>query len=191
MEKKAMTKEQLYKALNLVEQKDSTKSSTKKELYKLSDKVVSLITERIKDEYRAHFLYRSAANWCHDKNYKKAANFFDEDANTELEHAQKLQKYLTDFNIFVPLPTMESKFEFESLPEIIYKAYDVELALMESYTSSSHEIFKEDLITFDFFQEFRQIQMNSVIEFNDLINGLDLIDKNDKFQLLYFEQTYF
>lgn len=187
---KTISKEQLYKVLNLSEEKIS-KTSENRNIYKLSDKVVKLLLERIKDEYKAHFLYRSAANWCHDKNYKKAANFFDEDANKELEHAQKLEKYLSDFNIIFTMPEVETKFQFDGLPQIIYDAYDVELKLMESYTSTSHEVFKEDLITFDFLQEFREIQMNSVIEFNDLINGLDLIDKNDKFQLLYFEQTFF
>ena len=48
-----------------------------------------------------------------------------------------------------------------------------------------------DPSTFDFLEKYREIQNESVIEFSDLLNALDLIDKTDKFQLLYFEQTYF
>ena len=160
-------------------------------LYKLNDKVVELLVSRLQDEYYAHYLYRSAANWCHDKNYKKAAAFFDADADTELEHAKTIQKYLTDFNIVPKMPQSETKFSFDNLIDIIYKAYEFELKLMKSYNENSHEVFQEDLTTFDFLQQFRDIQKESVVEFNDLINASDLINKKDKFQVLYFEQTYF
>ncbi len=171
--------------------KEETKSKGEPDLYKLSDKVIQILTDRIKDEYYAHYLYRTAANWCHDMNYKKAAAFFDTDANTELEHAQKIQKYLTDFNIVIQMPQSETSFTFDSLLDIIYKAYDFELELMKSYNKDSQDVFQEDLTTFDFLQQFREIQRESVVEFNDLINGANLVDKNDKFQILYFEQTYF
>jgi ferritin len=160
-------------------------------LYKLSDKVVGLLTDRIKDEYYAHYLYRTAANWCQDMNYKKAAAFFEEDANKELEHAQTIQKYLADFNIVIKMPQSETGFEFENLMDIIYQAYDFELGLMKSYNKDSQDVFQEDLTTFDFLQQFREIQRESVVEFNDFINGANLVDKTDKFQILYFEQTYF
>lgn len=189
-----MTKEQLFKAMMLREQKSEDgkpKSSGEPKLYKLSDKVVKILTDRIKDEYHAHFMYRTAANWCHDMNYKKAASFFDADATTELEHAQKLEKYMTDFNIVPSFQKTDSTFKFDNLLDIIYQAYEFELQLMNSYTKNSHEVFQDDLITFDFLKEFREIQRESVVEFNDLINGANLVDKNDKFQILYFEQTYF
>lgn len=160
-------------------------------LYRLNNKVIKLLTERLKDEYYAHYLYRAAANWCHDMNYKKAAAFFDADANTELEHAGMIQTYMTDFNINPTIPSAETKFKFENLIDIVHKAYQFELKLMKSYNENSHSIFREDLTTFDFLQKFRDIQKESVVEFSDLINASNLIDKEDKFQVLYFEQTYF
>lgn len=192
-EKVTLTKEQLFKAMKLNEQSsDSTpKAKESVKLYKLSDKVVKILTDRIKDEYYAHHMYRAAANWCHDKNYKKASEFFDKEAKSELKHAEKIQKYMTDFNILPQIPKSETAFKFESLPEIIYFAYNTELGLMKQYNSDSSSVFTDDMTTFDFLTEFRQIQKDAVIEYNDLINGLDLVDKNDKFQVLYFEQTYF
>jgi ferritin len=173
------------------EEKKETKTIGEPELYKLSPKVVEILTNRIKDEYYAHYLYRTAANWCQDMNYKKASAFFEEDANKELEHAQTIQKYLADFNIVIKMPQSETSFEFDSLLDIIYKAYDFELELMKSYNKDSQDVFQEDLTTFDFLQQFREIQRESVVEFNDFINGANLVDKGDKFQILYFEQTYF
>jgi hypothetical protein len=49
----------------------------------------------------------------------------------------------------------------------------------------------EDITTFDVLTEFREIQKGAVVEYNDLINATNLVDKNDKFQVLYFENTYF
>ena len=172
------------------EENDVDDNSTIK-LYKLNNKEIKLLTDRLKDEYYAHYLYRSAANWCHDMNYKKAAAFFDADAKTELEHAEMIQNYMTDFNVNPQIPSVENKFKFDNLIDIIHQAYQFELRLMKSYNENSHSIFKEDLTTFDFLQKFRDIQKDSVVEFSDLVNASNLIDKEDKFQVLYFEQTYF
>jgi ferritin len=172
-------------------EEDVEKVTGEPKLYKLSDKVVSFLNARIKDEYYAHYLYRAAANWCHDMNYKKAAAFFDADAIKELEHAQDIEKYMTDFNILPTFSKPEPNHKFDSLVDIIYKAYEFELYLMKAYNKDSASVLTEDLTTFDFLQKYREIQKESVIEFNDLINAANLVDKNDKFQILYFENTYF
>jgi ferritin len=201
MEKVTLTKEQLFRAMMLKEQKtdesksksdeSKPKSSGEPKLYKLSDKVVKLLTERIKDEYTAHYYYRAATNWCNDMNYKKAASFFEKEASSELEHAETLQKYLTDFNIIPNIPSVNPTHTFTGLIDIINGAYEMELGLMKAYNGSSHEVFVDDITTFDVLTKFRKIQKEAVVEYNDLINGYNLIDKTDKFQILYFEQTYF
>ena len=79
-DKITMTKDQLYKAIRLSEQKsgeNKLSSSNGPKLYKLSNKVIDILTNRIKDEYYAHHMYRAAANWCHDKNYKKASFYYN------------------------------------------------------------------------------------------------------------------
>lgn len=158
---------------------------------KLSEQVIDILTERIKDEYLAHYFYRSAANWCKNVNYKKAAEFFENEASSELDHAKKLQEYMDDWNVKPVIKKTETNFEFENLIDIINNAYQMELGLLKSYNQSSSQIFTNDLTTFDFLQEFRELQKSAVIEYSDLLNALLLVDYNDKFQLLYFEQTYF
>jgi hypothetical protein len=75
--------------------------------------------------------------------------------------------------------------------DVIYGAYKIELALMKEYNKNSQELFTSDITTFDFLKDYREFQKGAVVEYNDLINAIDLIDKTDKFQVLYFEQTYF
>jgi ferritin len=124
-------------------------------------------------------------------NYKKAAEFFKNEAKDELKHAQKLQEYMTDFNIIPEIPQAPTKHSFSNLIDIIHGAYKMELALMKEYNKDSQDVFSTDITTFDFLTEFREIQKGAVIEYNDLINATNLVNKKDKFQVLYFEQTYF
>jgi ferritin len=177
------------------ETKEETKPTETKtsgvELYKLDSETVQILTDRIKDEYIAHYYYRAAANWCQDKNYKKAAEFFNNEADDELTHAKGIQEYMTDFNIIPEIPQAPTSHSFDTLVDIIYGAYRIELALMKEYNKNSQELFTSDITTFDFLKKYRKFQKDAVVEYNDLINAIDLIDKTDKFQILYFEQTYF
>ena len=198
-------KEELFKEIKrrgLLEQEeeDDTDDSTDNtedtdegdgKLYKLSSKTIKILTDRIKDEYTAHYFYRAATNWCRDKNYKKAAEFFSNEADDELTHAKKIQEYMTDFNIIPQIPQAPIDHKFDGLIEIIHGAYKMELGLMKAYNKDSQDLFSEDITTFDFLTEFREIQKGAVVEYNDLINGSELVDTKDKFQVLYFEQTYF
>jgi ferritin len=187
-------KEILAKGLNLQEAKNVENNVKKQEnvkLYTLSDKVVKLLTARVKDEYTAHYYYRAAANWCQDMNYKKAAEFFKNEAADELTHAEKIEEYMVDFNVQPEIPQAPTKHKFDNLIDIIHGAYEMELGLMKEYNKDSQDVFSDDITTFDFLTKFRKIQKEAVVEYNDLINGSELVDKKDKFQVLYFEQTYF
>jgi ferritin len=195
--KEEQLNEELFKEIKrrgLLEQEDDSETKTEEgddKLYKLSNKTIKILTDRIKDEYTAHYFYRAATNWCKDKNYKKAAEFFNNEADDELTHAKKLQEYMTDFNIIPEIPQAPIGHKFDGLIDIIHGAYKMELALMKSYNENSKDLFEDDITTFDFLTEFREIQKGAVVEYNDLINGSELVDTKDKFQVLYFEQTYF
>ena len=68
---------------------------------KLSNDIVEILDARIGDEYTAHYFYRNAANWCKNANYNKAADFFNDEASSELEHAQGLQDYLKNVKLYL------------------------------------------------------------------------------------------
>jgi ferritin len=181
------------KDLDMVNEANDNKvsKSSKVELYKLDSKTIKILTDRIKDEYIAHYYYRAASNWCQDMNYKKAAEFFTAEAIDELTHAQGIQEYMTGFNIIPEIPQAPTKHVFDNLVDIVYGAYKIELALMKEYNKNSQDLFSTDITTYDFLKAYREFQKGAVVEYNDLINAIDLIDKTDKFQVLYFEQTYF
>jgi ferritin len=157
----------------------------------LDGNIVSLLTERLGDEYGAHYFYRAASDWCKNMAYFKAADYFQAEATSELEHAKMLRDYLTDWNIYPSIPESEHNYNFSSLVDIINHAYQLELNLFDKYMENSQEIFTKHLATFDFLKQLRDIQTQSVAEYSDLLNALNLINVTNKFEVLYFENQYF
>lgn len=157
---------------------------------KLSDAIVKILNARIGDEYKAHYFYNAASNWCAGVGYMKAAAFFAKEAMAELEHAKKLQQYIIDWNCMPTIPKVSTEWNFINLPEAIEAAYTLELELFNNYIKDSAQIFAIDLATFDFLQHFRMLQTESVKEFSDLLNGLQLIDINSRLDILHFEEIY-
>ena len=157
----------------------------------LPQELVDHINSALAEEYTAHYFYRAAANWCQGVAYIKAAAFFEAEASTELEHAVKLQKYLVDWNCTPQLPTVKFSGEFASLIDIVNKAYAIEYKLGDKYNEMSAEIFAKHLPTFDFLQEFRTIQTESIAEYSDKLNAAQLIDVSNKLDLLHYEERYF
>jgi ferritin len=153
--------------------------------------VVKTINERIGDEYAAHYFYRNAANWCKDKNYKKAAAFFEVEANTELEHAKGLQDYVTQWNELPTIPPAPTEVKFESLVDIVNGAYEMEYNLFQNYSDFQTDLLTAHPATFNFIQGYLNGQNESVAEYCDLINALELVDIDNRLDILYFENQYF
>jgi ferritin len=158
----------------------------------LPKEITNLLNERISDEYTAHYFYRQAANFCENVGFLKAAAFFKEEAESELTHAEGLQKYIVDWNVMPSLSPVASPEKVLGLVDAIEKAYQMEYALYEAYEEASKEIFKmDDLCTFDFLQKYRTIQREAVAEYSTLLNRLELIDKKDKNWVFEFEHNSF
>ena len=157
----------------------------------LTPEIEKLLNERLGDEYSAYYFYRNAANWCKNTNYKKAAAFFDSEANAELGHAQGLQDYLTQWNLIPAIPQVPTMAKFAGLVDIINQAYDIEFNLLEKYSDAQKMLFDLHPASFNFIQQYVDYQNKEVEEYSDLLNAAVLIDVTNKFEVLYFEQTYF
>ena len=157
----------------------------------LDPTIVSALEARLKDEYTAHLIYKNAANWCKNVNYKHAAAFFEAEAADELTHAQKLQDYLTQWNVLPQIPVCAVPNTLTSLVDCINVAYEFEYNLLKSYSDLQNELDGPHPATFNFVQQFVDIQNESVGVFSDLLNGLMLVDVTNRLDLLVFEGEYF
>lgn len=159
---------------------------------KLPPGIVAILEARLLDEYDAFYFYRSAANWCKNVGHQYAHKFFMEESNQELEHAKKIENYLTDWNVMPPFKNIAAADkDFKSLTDVVERAYEIEYDLYESYEKDAAKVLKDDICTFKLIQDLLLIQQESVAEYSDMINELMLINPSDKFQLYYIEKRLF
>jgi ferritin len=154
--------------------------------------VEKLLNDRLGDEYTAYYFYRNAANWCKNANYKKAAAFFEAEAAGELGHAQGIQDYLTSWNLLPAIPSVATQVQFNSLVDIINKAYELEYALLQKYSEDQVKLDDSgQSATFNFIQKYVDIQVGEVTEYSDYLNALELVNVDNRLDVLYFENQYF
>jgi ferritin len=156
---------------------------------KLSPQIAQMLSERLNDEQKASYFYNAASNWCAVKGYEGGKKYFKGEAMEEQEHFQELANYITGMNIDPVLLPINMPERFESLVDIIEKAYEIENSLLEKYNQVSKEAFNIDFTTFEYLKKFRDIQRESVIRYSDLINQLEILNDSNKLDLFYFDQT--
>lgn len=157
----------------------------------LTPEIIDILNSAIAEEYTAHYFYRGASNWAQGVGYTKAAAHYANEANAELEHALKLQKYLVDWNCTPQLPSVKFSGEFKSLIDVVNKAYAIEYQLGTKYMNWASQNFSKHLMTFNFLQGFVDIQTESIAEMSDKLNAAQLVDVNSKLDLLHYEERYF
>jgi len=159
---------------------------------KLPSDIANVLISKINKEYDAHYFYRQVSNYCENVGYLKAAEYFKNESADELNHAEGLQKYLTDWNVQPALLTVVTPQKVSGLVDAIEKAYQMEYDLYEGYEEISMDIFKKnDLCTFDFLQQYRSIQRLAVAEYSTFLNQLETIDQTDKNWVYEFEKRAF
>ena len=112
-------------------------------------------------------------------------------ASSELEHAQGLQDYLVQWNLLPAIPQAPTRTDFTNLIDIIEKAYQLEYNLLEKYSGDQKSFHNEHPATFNFIQKYVDIQNSSVGEYSDLLNAIQLINPENKLDVLFFEKNYF
>jgi ferritin len=157
----------------------------------LTPEIVDVLNAALVEEYTAHYFYRGASNWCAGVGYTKAAAYYANEANAELEHALKLQKYIVDWNATPALPAVKFNGQFAHLIDTVNKAYAIEYQLGDKYMNWASQMFNTHLMTFNFLQEFVDIQNGSIAESSDLLNAAQLVDTSNKLDLLHYEERYF
>lgn len=162
---------------------------------KLPKKSVTILSELLKKEYEAHRMYRYVSNCLRNKGYNIAAAYYAAEAESELKHAEKLQKFASDWNVelsLLPLGEPDLPENEETLDGIVSYSYKMENDLLQIYKKRYIEHFEDgDLEVAFFLQEFVNIQCSSVVEVSEQINAMMLFDQTDKNWLYNFEKKVF
>lgn len=152
-------------------------------MLKLKQKVFDALNRRLNDEYFASYFYRSAMSWCKNSGFDNCAEFFHRESESELDHARKIENYLTSWRRMPELKIIPEPEDFKDLRDVFQKAYQIEEDLYNSYESDAREVFNEDICCFSLLQDMLNIQIKSISEY---INLLDKIDMSK--DMLWFDQ---
>lgn len=157
----------------------------------LTQDTINIINESIAFEYKSHLFWNAAASWCSSVGYNKAAAYYAKESMSELQHVKKLQDFLIGWNIVPTIPPVQMSYNFDSLPDTINQSYTLMLDIFNHYVKKSQPLFNNDLSSFDFLQEFRLIQVEALAVYSSLLSGLELINVDNKLDILFFEDEYF
>lgn len=142
----------------------------------------------IKLEYKTHFFFNCAANWCAKNGYQDAYEYFKKESLDEINHTQMLQEYLLDNQADVVFPELDySEPTFSSLIDIIQQSLDLMVLVKDGYEIVSVKIFDEDNVSFNFLQKFIKIQRGAIAYWSNLVDTTKDLEPT-KFNQLYLQK---
>lgn len=157
----------------------------------LQDEIVKALNSCLGSELGAYYFHACASDWAGLQGHKKCQKFFAQEAQAELQHADKIRAYLVDWNSVPVMPPVQFDVQFSSLVDVFNKAYKMEYGLGETYNKVSLSVLNAHPPTFDFLSFYRNTQMESIVEYSDLLNSLMLVDASSKLDLYIWEQNTF
>lgn len=161
----------------------------KKRTPRLKEPIKKFLNTLIKAELIASQLYRAMAAWCEYTGYDGAAKFYYEQYKEEREHMDKVYKYILDRDCLpITPPCPPSPDNFDSVLDVVQRAYEHEVMVTETYNELAGLCHKEnDFVTLQLVNEFLSEQVEeeaSQMRFLDRIEamtkdgaGMILIDK--------------
>lgn len=156
---------------------------------KLQQPIIDILNARLQDEYNAERFYIAASLWCDLNGFEIASEYFVKEYKDERKHAHKLQKYASNWNVKLLLPTVSADPDFSDIKAIAQAAYDIEVALYDSYCADVKAIGEVLPQAELFLYEFVQIQNDAVVSYSDILKKLEGIE--GKFELLQVEEKIF
>jgi len=157
------------------------------ETKRLSEESTTAIEGLLLEEKKAEYFYSHAMSLSNELGLTNTALYFQDEAKQELKHHTKLLRFASDWNVCPTLgkipPAYEEEGEEEDeaksieFQELFEDAYKMEYALLEKYQKEAVAAFNRgELYVYQKFMEFVEIQQESVVEYNNLINQLAMIN---------------
>lgn len=143
----------------------------------IDKRIVSLLQQRLANEWYSVGFYTYLANWCSFKGYMRASEYFKNYANTEYMHMSKVTGYLIDGGVMPDTADTNGSYpELDNLEDVIG-------AWMEAQNGATMNVMaicdkaKEigDGVTYQFFSWFIEDQRKNEAEVQSMIDWCENI----------------
>lgn len=143
---------------------------------RLSEPIINILNEQIKNELQSSQIYRGMTCWLDDNGWIGASRYYFKSSDEELEHMRKIYNYLFDKNCLAKVPaTDEVEQEFKTIREIVEKSLEHEIEVTENWEKISNLAKKEgDNSTHLFAQWFINEQKEEEEKFRNILFKMNL-----------------
>ena len=161
------------------------------DLPRLSNTILSILNEQIKNELDSSQIYREMACWMNDKKWPAGTNLFFKYADEELLHMSKIYQYIFDRNCaaIVPECTMPAG-DFSDVRDVVEASLTHEIEVTENWETISSLAKEEgDNTTYEFAQWFLKEQVEEEDKFRTILEKMDLDMPKYEIDELFAEYT--
>ena len=146
----------------------------------LSNNMIECLNEQINLEFYSSNLYLQMSAWCDFNALEGCAEFLRLHAEEEMEHMQRLFKYVTDTGALAKIGTIAApETDFNCSLEVFKKIYEHEQFITKQINSLAHTAFSEkDYSTFNFLQWYVAEQHEEEKLFKSILDKLEMIGTN-------------
>lgn len=152
----------------------------------LNKAIIDKLNEQINLEFASSNIYLQMSAWCANKGYEGAAAFLLRHADEEMEHMQKLFRYVSDTSGMPLLGTIEApRSEYKSLKEIFEITFEHEKLVTTKINELVEVTFADkDYSTFNFLQWYVAEQHEEIKLFSSILDKFNLMGEDGR--ALYF-----
>jgi len=143
---------------------------------RLSESVLAILNEQIKNELHSSQIYRGMSCWLDDAKWPAGTDLFFKYADEELGHMSKIYKYIFDRNCKAVVPACEGvKSDFSDIREVIEASLEHEIEVTNNWEAISNLAKEEgDNTTYEFAQWFLKEQVEEEDKFRTILEKMDL-----------------
>lgn len=138
---------------------------------RLSNSIVSILNEQIKNELESSQIYRSISCWLDNAGWINASKYYKKSAQEELQHMEKIYDYLFEKNCKAKTPACnEVKNSYKDIVEILNDSLEHEMNITKNWNDIADQALKEkDNDTYALSQWFLKEQVEEEDRFRNLI----------------------
>jgi len=138
---------------------------------RLSEKIVKMLNEQIKNELESSQIYRAMSCWCDDEGLIKASKYYFKSAQEELVHMDKIYEYLFDKNCKAVTPACnEVKNSYKDIRTVVEESLNHEIQVTKNWNNIANTALSEkDNDTYALTQWYLKEQIEEENKFRDLI----------------------
>jgi ferritin len=143
---------------------------------RLSDNILKLLNEQIKNELVSSQIYRAMSCYLDDKGWIESQKYYFKSAQEEIIHMEKIYEYIFEKNCKAEVPACEKvKDDYKNIRNVVEESLNHEMEVTENWNNIANTSMKDkDNDTYALSQWFLKEQVEEESKFRDILFKMNL-----------------